>query len=209
MGTRDFDKTVREIFAPIYPVIVQMIVQKTGVSGGKCLDAGCGTGYLGMALGEMGGFHITFFDQSEEALELTWGYANERLSKNGFELMGGDIHDIPAQNESFDLVISRGSMFFWEDLQKAFDEIARVLKPEGKACIGGGFGNEKLRLEIYETMKKKNPSWKDGVAKRLSPETKNRAKDALEKIEGITYEIPEDMHGFWILITKKQKEINR
>ena len=53
----------------------------------------------------------------------------------------GDVHAIPAGEETFDLVVSRGSYHFWNDLPAAFREIFRVLKPGGIAYIGGGYGS--------------------------------------------------------------------
>ncbi|MDD3476750.1 MAG: class I SAM-dependent methyltransferase, partial [Sulfurimonas sp.] len=65
-----FDRIVREVFAPIYPVIAQQIKQKTALSSGKCLDVGCGTGALGRAMAQITELHVTFFDQSDEMLSL-------------------------------------------------------------------------------------------------------------------------------------------
>jgi ubiquinone/menaquinone biosynthesis C-methylase UbiE len=51
--------------------------------------------------------------------------------------------------------MSRGSVFFWEDHCKAFQEIYRVLKPGGVAIIGGGFGSNELKDQIAAEMEKK------------------------------------------------------
>ncbi len=52
VNVTQFDQIAREIFAPIYPVIAEQIVRKTGITAGQCLDVGCG-GYLGMALAKI------------------------------------------------------------------------------------------------------------------------------------------------------------
>ena len=54
--------------------------------------------------------------------------------------MAADVHALPFRDNSFDLVISRGSIFFWRDQSTALREIVRVLKPGGYAFIGGGYG---------------------------------------------------------------------
>ena len=52
----------------------------------------------------------------------------------------GDVHKMPLETGSFDVVISRGSYPFWKDKEVAMREILRVLKPGGVALIGGGKG---------------------------------------------------------------------
>lgn len=44
----------------------------------------------------------------------------------------------PVGDEAFDLVVSRESYHFWQNLPTAFTEILRVMKPGGTAYIGGG-----------------------------------------------------------------------
>ena len=64
----------------------------------------------------------------------------------------GDVQNIPIEDESINLVISRGSLWFWEDKKKSFEEIYRVLTDGGIAYIGCGFGDEKTKNEVYEKM---------------------------------------------------------
>jgi ubiquinone/menaquinone biosynthesis C-methylase UbiE len=42
---------------------------------------------------------------------------------------------IPLPDCSFDAVFSNGSLHEWEDPVKGFNEIGRVLKPEGLFCV--------------------------------------------------------------------------
>jgi SAM-dependent methyltransferase len=42
---------------------------------------------------------------------------------------------------SVDFLVSRESIFFWDDPVKGLKEIRRVLRPGGTACIGGGAGS--------------------------------------------------------------------
>ena len=60
----------------------------------------------------------------------------------------GSVQDIPLEQDTIDLAISRGSVPFWEDLPTAFAEIHRVLAPGGQAYIGGGLGDPKTRALV-------------------------------------------------------------
>ena len=196
-----FDQIVREVFAPIYPIIAEQIVAKTAIKSGKCLDAGCGTGALGRSIAKITNLDITFFDQSEEMLELAKGYANNENIGNRSTFLQGDIHDIPLKDESIDIVISRGSSPFWDDWHKAYSEIIRILKPGGMTYIGGGFGNAELREDIVKTMSQRNPNWRNSFKDRLKPE-RDALPSILASLNPIGYELVNDDSGFWTIITK-------
>jgi hypothetical protein len=55
-----------------------------------------------------------------------------------------------------DLIVSRGSIFFWKDLPMAFKEIHCVLAPDGWAYVGGGFGSQKIKESIIREMSTRN-----------------------------------------------------
>ncbi|MBN2721582.1 MAG: class I SAM-dependent methyltransferase [Campylobacterales bacterium] len=198
---QNFDRIVRDIFAPIYPVIAEQIKERTGITSGKCLDAGCGTGALGRAIAKITDLNITFFDQSNEMLELAKGYTNDENIGTRSTFLQGDIHSIDLPSESIDIVISRGSSPFWDDWRKAYSEILRILKPGGMTYIGGGFGNVSLREEIVKTMNKNNPNWQNSFKARIKPE-RDALPGILAYLNPTSYEIINDDSGFWAVITK-------
>ncbi len=203
-GARDpsgFDAIVREVFAPIYPVIASQIVQETQIFDGVCLDAGCGTGALGRAMARLCGLHVTFFDQSETMLEFAKSYAEEEAILQRSSFVQGDIHAIPLKTGSVDLVISRGSSPFWENHEKAYGEILRVLRKGGRAYIGGGFGNAELRERIVNQMLERNPDWNKGFKNRALKE-RDALPDMLKRLRPSWFEIINDESGFWAHICK-------
>ncbi|MDY0194578.1 MAG: class I SAM-dependent methyltransferase [Sulfurovaceae bacterium] len=198
---QNFDRIVREVFAPIYPVIADQIKDRIKITCGKCLDAGCGTGALGRAMAKITNLDITFFDQSDEMLELAKKYANIENINHRSSFLQGDIHSIPLKDESIDIVISRGSSPFWEDWHKAYSEIFRILKPGGMTYIGGGFGNAELREGIVKIMNENNPNWRNSFKDRIKPE-RDAMPMILASLNPTSYEIVNDDSGFWTIITK-------
>ena len=51
----------------------------------------------------------------------------------------GDAQDMLFRDGFADLVVSRGSIFFWPDPDAGIRESYRILKPGGVAFVGGGF----------------------------------------------------------------------
>ena len=198
---QSFDRIVREVFAPIYPTIAEQIKERTNITQGKCLDVGCGTGALGRAMARISDLEILFFDQSDEMLNLARGYADDESLSHRSTFIQGDIHAITLEDECVELVISRGSSPFWEDWYQAYSEIIRVLKPEGIAYIGGGFGNAELRDQIVQTMSENNPDWRNSFKDRIGPE-REALPGILSALNPSKFHIINDDSGFWAVITK-------
>ncbi|MDD3407817.1 MAG: methyltransferase domain-containing protein, partial [Methanomicrobium sp.] len=116
------------------------------------------------------------------------------------------VMQMPFEKNYADLVVSRGSIFFWEDLGKAFAEILRVLIPGGIAFIGGGFGSTRIEDEIIKRMEKEYPEWRKSEKKGKEETIKKRIRivKALEN-EEIPYEILKDDSGFWVILRKKKE----
>lgn len=54
----------------------------------------------------------------------------------------GQAERLPLADQSVDVVISRGSIYFWQDQARGLAELYRVLRPGGQAMIGGGLGSD-------------------------------------------------------------------
>ena len=132
IDAQQFDTIARTVFAPVYPLIAKQIMHHTGITSGTCLEIGCGPGYLGAALAGKTDLYLLFLDQSAAMLELCERTIDENDLRGRAGLLPGDVGSLALPDGSVDLIISRGSIFFWEDLPRAFGEIHRVLKPGGK-----------------------------------------------------------------------------
>jgi ubiquinone/menaquinone biosynthesis C-methylase UbiE len=189
------------INAPIYEYYAGRILEKTGFSSGTCLDAGCGGGYLGLALARITDLDFIFLDKSHEMLRC----AEENIAANGLKQRAatllGQVQAIPLPDASVDLVISRGSIPFWDELATAFREIRRVLKPGGQAYVGGGLGDPKQRDAVMEQMKKEYPEWRKGGSS--IPKHDNRHySDALAAAGIDSFTLNRGDDGTWIVFRK-------
>ena len=203
-GSGNMDELAKTIFAPIYPVIAENIIDRFKITKGVCLDLGSGPASLAIEVAKRTDLLIYAIDYSEDMHEAASGNIGEADLSERINLISGDVHILPFDDDYPDLIISRGSMFFWDDIHTAFKEIYRVLKPGGKTYIGGGFGNKDIFESVSAEMIRKNPEWKEFAEKNMSDENVLRFKTMLEDINVPEYEVINDDEGFWIVISKSE-----
>jgi ubiquinone/menaquinone biosynthesis C-methylase UbiE len=201
---RQYDEFARTTFVRIYPAIAEQILERTGITKGTCLDVGSGPASLAIAIASLSELRVTALDSSPEMFALAQKNIRTLCMEDLVFPVIGDVHAIPAPEATFNLVISRGSYHFWEDLPAAFMEICRVLGPGGMAYIGGGYGSARIRDEVRAGRKERGIV-DDPDHPARTRFRKFRAGEIESSIEaaGIRdYRIINDDSGFWMVITK-------
>jgi len=90
----------------------------------KILDVGAGTGRVSLPLA-LAGAQVTALDVSEKILEVL-----KRKNKK-ITTVVGEAENLPFENESFDIVTAAFLVVHLKDPKIFFDEVYRVLKPDG------------------------------------------------------------------------------
>ena len=96
----------------------------------KCLDAGCGPGYLTKGLCDRG-FQTSSLDSSPEMLRLTTELLGNIPADRELEIVEGDIENLPFEDNQFDLATSAGVIEYLASDTKVLGEFHRTLKPGG------------------------------------------------------------------------------
>lgn len=200
----EFDKIAQEIFFPIYAVIASDALNRTGITSGRLLDIGCGGGHLGLsvlkAAPDMTGILL---DSDPEAIAIADARISDWELRDKAVAVHGKAEAIPLADGSVDLIVSRGSIHFWDDIDAAFSEILRVLASGGATYIGSGMGNKRLSQEIAKKMKIINPEW-PGCVHRISKGHSVEDYRAILENHGVNYEIlSSEEKGKWTIIVKK------
>ena len=132
------------------------------VQGLNVLDVGCGTGRMVENLKKFGA-KVTGLDVSEKMLAI----AKKHFSTTEFVL--GDIEELPFEDESFDMVVATFVIVHLGTLQRAFDEVYRVLKPGGVFLVSNVNQRKapKLKMEKEEIIIKSFYHRPEAVAEAL------------------------------------------
>lgn len=204
MDAAEFNENIMKgHFRKIYPVIARQIVDRTGVTGGRCIDLGGGPGMLGICIAKITRLQVMVVDLMPECVELARANSLEEEVAHRVEAVQGVAEQLPFDDISIDLVMSRGSIFFWEDQELGLTEVYRVLRPGGWAVIGGGFGTTALLREI-EALKANDHEWNRKRKERMAKNPPEHYEAMLDRlaIKGV---VDHQEAGTWIVFRKPQE----
>ncbi len=109
----------------------------------KVADMGTGAGLVAITLAQQG-HEVTAMDNCERMLEVAKESAEEAGVKIDFVL--GDIEDPPLAKKTFDLVVSRSTVWGLPNPKKAYSAWKELLKPDGEMAIIDG----NYYLDLYD-----------------------------------------------------------
>ncbi len=136
-----------------YPYVVQDILKYCKPEKGFWIDLGAGKAQVTIPLIQATGNPVVMLDPNVEAMAKGLELAREKGLGDRLSAVVGVAEDMPFPDNSVDLVVSRGSIFFWSDPVKGLQEVYRVLRPGGKAYIGGGAGSGYPKEAVEELIR--------------------------------------------------------
>ncbi len=117
--------------------LVKALGGRDGGRFGDALEIGSGTGYFSLNLVQLGAIErLTATDISPGMLERLSGTA-EALGLVGVKTVRTEAESLPFADESFDLVFGHAVLHHIPDLDRAFAEFRRVLRPGGAIAFAG------------------------------------------------------------------------
>jgi SAM-dependent methyltransferase len=113
---------------PVLESEVRLVAVALGKEPGRTLSVGCGTGLFEKILRE--DHAIAIRDGVEPSREMA-----EVARKRGLTVEIGAAGALPAEDGTYDTVLMNGTPGYIDDLEGAFREVRRVLKPGGHAVV--------------------------------------------------------------------------
>ena len=158
----------------------------------RSLDCGCG-----------GGANVKrLLDRSEKAYGIDYSEVSVQKSRqtnagairgDRCEIRQADVCSLPFENDSFDIVTAFETVYFWQNIEKAFSEIYRVLKSEGVFAITNeSTGTDKTSVKFSQII--------DG----MNLYTGEKLKALLEKAGFTDVEIHSHPDRPWLNVTAKK-----
>ncbi len=196
--------------------VVQDMLKLCRPRPGFWVDLGAGEGQVAIPLIEATGNAVVMLEPKMDDMIKGLQVAREKKLENRLAAVVGVAESLPFPDSTVDLVVSRGSIFFWNDPVQGLREVQRVLRPGGKAYIGGGAGSgypkwavDKLIQERKEKMQgDEADKWKRFVELRRPEQMKDWATQAglqTFRVLGQGAICADDEHvgqGVWLLFAK-------
>jgi len=196
----DFTNTLSPVYAPLAEHIVERfdLAEKEGIG----IDIGGGVGNLVVELAKLTS-HMHWINADIDPLTLPKAAkkANSAGVGDRISFQLADVHSIPYSDNYADIFVSRGSFHFWENHEKAFAEIYRVLKPGGIAFIGRGL-SENMPVDLARDVRNRQ----GGGPKYDKDATAEHLEEVMKALNIIDYKIelpaPESSdginYGIWL-----------
>ncbi len=121
--------------------VVQDALKLCKPTKGFWVDLGAGKGQIAIPLIEASGNPVVMVDPNREAIAEGLELARKKGIADRLFAVVGRAEELPLADNTVDFVVSRGSIFFWDNPAGGLQEVCRVLRPGGKAFIGGGAGS--------------------------------------------------------------------
>ena len=139
-----------------YVTVAQDVLHYCHPRQGVWVDLGSGSGRLGLALAGSSASNILLVDPDIGALGKGLQNAGTSGLTERVTAIAALAESIPLLSESVDLVVSRGSIFFWQNPAQGLREVYRILRRGARAMIGGGLGTsypEWARKEFFRRLR--------------------------------------------------------
>ena len=195
------ERVAKGPFNPVYSVVADDVIKRSGRDCGVCIDVGCAGAQLGIAIAKKSNYSLIAFDINPYALDFARQNAEEAGISLKTTVLEGDVTSISLEDNSVDLCVSRGAFWEWND-EKPFAEIYRILKPNSMAFIGCGFGSKEILDQVIEEMSTFSPGWNEMRMNKYSSNPVSKYAILMEKAKIPHFNIDDQPAGRWIMFHK-------
>ncbi len=193
-------REVNDAFREMYPFLAQQMAAAYGRDEGLALEIGPYGPGISIELARLRPRLRFVVGDDDPAVN---DYLRAKVAEAGLAeriaVRTVDKYALPFADETVDLVMFRGGLFFWPDEAAILRQVARVLRPGGVGVVGGGFGAEAPDA-LIETVAGRVRE----LNRRLGKKTFSPSQvEALIREAGLDDCTEVDYrHGLWLVIMK-------
>ncbi len=190
---------INVLWEPVYPYLARHVKDEYRRTDGCVLEAGpfCGVIYDLVRQHIGSSFRIASFPSGME--DFYRGEIKKRNTKNVIDVIETTPAFAGIEDETVDLVVFRGALFFPALFRTDYRAIRRILRPGGVAFVGGGFGKY-TPPEVIRSINERSRELNLRIGKtEVTVDTIRQdlnANNITEKVEILTE------GGLWIVIKK-------
>jgi SAM-dependent methyltransferase len=193
-----FEEHGNNILKPVYKWLLKDLENhcSQNLAGLDLLEIGCGPGFMNPYFASAGIRKIIELDISHSMLLKTQSRSDNKRTL----LLQATAESLPLSSFSVDIVFSRGSIFFWPSIKQCFAEIHRILKNQGVALIGGGYGlsiPDNILFPVIDHAKK------SGNKKSIPRLDLDHLKETAQSFFPEAEILQAPKRGFWLKCRKK------
>jgi ubiquinone/menaquinone biosynthesis C-methylase UbiE len=160
------------------------------------LEIGCGTGYFSLNLAGAGVLRDVTCTDISPGMVTALNANAEQLGRDNVRAICADAEALPFPDESFDIVFGHAVLHHLPDLDQAFSEFHRVLKPGGRIVFAGEpsrFGDKLARVPKHAA-RTLAPLWRTVV--HAAPAHEYVAPEGSQEQQDHELESEVDIHAF-------------
>ena len=101
----------------------------------KIIDLGCGGGANIEKFLKLTKNNVDGLDYSEVSVSQSIKKNQEAIDNNRCEIIQADVSNIPIADGQYDLASAFETIYFWPNIENAFKEVSRIIKPNGRFMI--------------------------------------------------------------------------
>jgi 2-polyprenyl-3-methyl-5-hydroxy-6-metoxy-1,4-benzoquinol methylase len=134
-------------------------------AGARVLDAGCGTGYVGLELARYG-YHVKGIDISVESIDVAGRMREENPFRDGFGSLDYEVCEFLQATGAYDVVLFSGVLHHLDDCQQAVDKARALLATDGllicrEPCHRGWRREDAAQVALIRSLLSLTGMWYD------------------------------------------------
>ena len=206
VAAASMNQAASQVLAPVYPYLARYIAdtfdlhKKNGIG----IDVGGGPGNLVTELcRHTSNMYWISSDINPWYFSHVYQKAQNNNCINRVGFIQADAINLPFRDNFADVIVSRASFHFWEDMEKGFSEIKRVLKTGGEAIVGRGLPPN-MPIDTARSIRQKQ----DRRITGYNPNNfADKLKDIMDDLNINTYKIiipktdVDVQYGLWIIFS--------